>query len=157
MKRLPLLLLLLIATAAATATASAFASSGAPPATAHTARATKIDVRHTSIGSVLVTSSGLVLYIFTHDHGHNSCMAISGCAETWPALKTSGKPTAGPGVHASLLSSVKLSGGGSQVTYAGHPLYLYAAITEPGVTSYVGVSAFGGTWNALSASGHQVK
>jgi predicted lipoprotein with Yx(FWY)xxD motif len=155
MKRLPLLLL--IAAASALVTTSAFASSVSRPATAHTAHTTKIDLRHTSIGTVLVSSSGLVLYEFTHDHGHNSCIAISGCAETWPALKTSGKPTAGPGVHASLLGTVKLSGGGSQVTYAGHPLYLYAAITEPGVTSYVGVSSFGGSWDALTSSGHQVK
>jgi predicted lipoprotein with Yx(FWY)xxD motif len=60
-------------------------------------------------------------------------------------------------VRASLLSTIKLSGGANQVTYAGHPLYLYKGDSEPGDTSYVGQSSFGGTWHAINAAGHTVK
>jgi len=43
----------------------------------------------------------------------------------WPALTTKGAPIAGPGVSQKLLGTVKRPGIGSQVTYAGHPLYLF--------------------------------
>ena len=42
----------------------------------------------------------------------------------WPALTTTGKPIAGPGVDQKLLGTVQRPGIGDQVTYAGHPLYL---------------------------------
>jgi predicted lipoprotein with Yx(FWY)xxD motif len=60
-------------------------------------------------------------------------------------------------VKASSLSTIKLPGGASQVTYAGHPLYLYSGDSGPGETDYVGVSAFGGDWDAINAAGHAVK
>ena len=43
----------------------------------------------------------------------------------WPALTTNGAPVAGPGVSQKLLGTVQRAGIGSQVTYAGHPLYLF--------------------------------
>jgi predicted lipoprotein with Yx(FWY)xxD motif len=154
MKRSTLLLTAVLAIAAST---SALASSGAGRSMAHASRAARIQVRHTSVGAILVSSSGETLYEFTRDHGHNSCVKISGCAESWPALTTSGRPSAGSGVRASLLSTVKIPGGRQQVTYAGHPLYLYSGSGGPGDTSYVGVSAFGGSWDAISSAGRAVK
>jgi predicted lipoprotein with Yx(FWY)xxD motif len=44
----------------------------------------------------------------------------------WPALTTTGRPVAGPGVSPWLLGSVyRADLGAFQVTYAGHPLYLF--------------------------------
>ncbi|HWX87339.1 MAG TPA: hypothetical protein VNX67_04110, partial [Solirubrobacteraceae bacterium] len=126
--------------------------------TASAARAAKSRLRHTAIGTILVSASGRTLYEFTRDRPHsNICVKISGCSEIWPALTTSGKPVAGPGVRASLLSTIKLPGGARQVTYAGHALYLYSADSGPGETSYVGQKAFGGNWYAINSSGHTVK
>lgn len=134
------------------------AASGHAGATAHASRVAKITLRHTSLGTILTTSSGFTLYEFTRDHGaQNSCIKLSGCPEAWPALQTSGTPVAGPGVHSSLLSSIRLSGSVKQVTYAGHPLYLYSGDSGPAETSYVGARAFGGSWYAINASGHTVK
>jgi predicted lipoprotein with Yx(FWY)xxD motif len=129
-----------------------------PSPSAHTTRAATVSQRQTSLGRILVSSSGRTLYEFTRDHsGSSACAAISGCSETWPALLSSGKPLAGPGVHAAELSTIKLPGGGRQVTYAGHPLYLYSGDSGPGETSYVGVRQFGGSWYALSSSARAVK
>jgi predicted lipoprotein with Yx(FWY)xxD motif len=129
----------------------------APPI-GHVAHAPTVQLRHSSIGTILTSGSGLTLYEFTRDRANaNSCVKVSGCAQVWPALASSGTPTAGPGVKASLLSTIRLSGGGRQVTYAGHPLYLYSGDSSPADTSYVGVQQFGGKWYALSASGHFVK
>jgi predicted lipoprotein with Yx(FWY)xxD motif len=136
-----------------TASAATVASAQMSIPAAHSSSTATVQLRHTSLGSILVTSSGSTLYEFTRDHGNkNSCAAISGCSAVWPSLKASGKPTAGSGVKASLLSTTS----GNQLTYAGHPLYTYAPDRGPG-TSYVGVSNFGGTWDAISASGSAIK
>lgn len=146
-----------LAAAAAIASFAAPVAASATPA-AHATRAQKIQLRHTSLGSVLVDSSGFTLYHFSKDTGkQNTCLKTSECSTTWPALETSGQPTVGPGLKASLVSTIALPGGKRQVTYAGHPLYRYAAATERGEASYAGVRQFGGTWFALSASGGNVK
>ncbi len=94
---------------------------------------------------------------FTHDRvGEDSCAKIHNCPRFWPALQSGGAPVAGAGVNGALLSTITLAGGAKQVTYAGHPLYLYSE-DSPGSTAYVGVSQFGGHWYALNAAGHAVK
>jgi hypothetical protein len=55
------------------------------------------------------------------------------------------------------VATVNNSALGRQVTYAGHPLYLYSGDSSPADTSYVGVQQFGGKWYALNAAGHLVK
>jgi predicted lipoprotein with Yx(FWY)xxD motif len=57
----------------------------------------------------------------------------------WPALTTEGRPVAGPGVNPWLLGSVyRADLGAYQVTYAGHPLYLF----DPGPNSFFGADFF---------------
>ncbi len=144
---------LAVALASATSAATAASAQSNHPA-ANLSRTATVQLRHTSLGSILVSSSGRTLYEFTRDHTKkNSCAAISGCSAVWPSLKASGKPTAGSGVKASLLSTTS----GNQVTYAGHPLYTYSGDSGPGDTSYVGAKSFGGTWYAINASGDMVK
>ena len=150
MKRIYVILAGILACAASAATV-ADAQQGVP--SAHASRGAVVALRHTSLGKVLVSSSGRTLYEFTRDHANkDTCAAISGCSATWPPLLSSGRPSAGPGVQGSMLA-----GGKSQVTYGGHPLYLYSEDAGPGETSYVGVKAFGGSWDAVSSSGRTVK
>jgi predicted lipoprotein with Yx(FWY)xxD motif len=122
------------------------------------AHAATVGLRSTSLGKVLVDSSGFTLYSFSRDpRNKDTCAKISGCSKIWPAWSTRGKPTAGSGVKASLLSTIKLPGGAKQVTYAGHPLYRYRPANERGETAYVGAMQFGGTWEAVNAAGKPVK
>jgi len=118
---------------------------------------TKIALRKTGLGTILVNSRGFTLYAFSRD-GRNAdaCVKITGCIQIWPAVTTAGKPVAGPGVKASLLGSIPYRGSLEQVTYAGHPLYTYTGDEGPGETDYVGISDSGGTWPALNAAGHEV-
>jgi predicted lipoprotein with Yx(FWY)xxD motif len=52
-------------------------------------------------------------------------------SDDWPALTTSAPPQAGKGVDPKLLGTVERSGVGDQVTYAGHPLYLFDPPSRP--------------------------
>ncbi len=150
MKR-PYVFLAVALASMASAAKVASAKPGVP--SARSSSAATVQLRHTSLGSILVSSSGRTLYEFTKDRANkSSCAAISGCSHVWPSLRASGRPTAGSGIKASLLST-----SGGQVTYAGHPLYLYSGDSGPGKTSYVGVKQFGGSWYALNASGGAVK
>jgi predicted lipoprotein with Yx(FWY)xxD motif len=153
MKRSYVLIACLLTTSAATATLV----SSADATRARTSSAATVQLRRTSLGKVLVDSSGFTLYRFTRDGAKkNSCVAVSQCSGTWPAL-TSSRPTAGPGVSATLLSTIRLPNGSRQVTYAGHPLYRYFSASERGETAYIGAMQFGGTWEAVSAAGGLVK
>jgi predicted lipoprotein with Yx(FWY)xxD motif len=127
-------------------------------------------------GRMLVVGSGrykgFTLYAITSDHGtsygctttvmnilghHGSCTGPSNDANAeWPAITTVGRPVAGPGVRAALLGSVVRAKVGRQVTYAGHPLYLFdqgpgqvtgEAWDEPSLPPWHGV------WYVVSPSG----
>jgi predicted lipoprotein with Yx(FWY)xxD motif len=113
-----------------------------------------VGVSNSSLGSILVNSSGRTVYLFKADVGTKS--ACSGaCAAAWPPLLATGTPTAGAGLTASKLGTTTRSGGKQQVTYNGHPLYLFIKDQKPGQTTGQGVTAFGAPWFALTPSGNQ--
>lgn len=150
--------ILLVGVLLAVASSAAIASAGARSSLAHEAGTATVNLAKTARGYILVSSTGFTLYEFTKDSsGKDSCVEISGCPHFWPALPVTGAPTAGTGVKASLLSTITLPDGTSQVTYAGHPLYTYSGDSGPGETGYVGVRAFGGYWYALRRSGRAVR
>jgi predicted lipoprotein with Yx(FWY)xxD motif len=111
-----------------------------------------VSLRKTALGMVLVTANGHTLYLFGKDRNGNSACSAS-CAQFWPPLLSRAKPTAGPGVKASLLGTTKRSDGSLQVTYNKHPLYTYSLDKQAGQTKGEGVFAFGAKWSALSARG----
>jgi len=116
-----------------------------------------IKVASTKLGKILETGSGFTVYEFTADgHNRDVCQTRSGCTSTWPPLTSTTKPTAGAGVNAHLLGTIKLANGGTQVTYAGHPLYRYE-LDSHGSTDYVGAREFGGSWYAMTSAAKAVK
>jgi predicted lipoprotein with Yx(FWY)xxD motif len=142
-----------IATVASGATASPAAHGTS--ARASVAQST-VQLRGTSLGKILVNSQGRTLYLFKKDsHGRSTCTGA--CAKFWPPLRVSGKPTAGHGVSASKLGTIKRSDGKPQVTYNGHPLYTFQMDTKAGQTNGQGVTAFGAAWFALSSAGNQIR
>src|SRR3954454_16446872 len=124
------------------------------PATTGAAAAT-VDVASVSLGNILVDSQGRTVYLFKKDSGPKST-CFGACATNWPPLRASGKPTVGTGVSASKVGTIARSDGGRQVTYSGHPLYLFAGDSKPGDTNGQGVDAFGAAWLALSAAGKAI-
>jgi predicted lipoprotein with Yx(FWY)xxD motif len=146
----------LFALPAASAAGRAQVSALAGPQRASAAAAKKtVEVRTTRLGKILVNSAGRTLYLFKKDaHGKSACSGE--CAKFWPPLRTSGRPTAGSGVSASKLGTIKRSDGTRQVTYNGHPLYTFQQDTAPGQTHGQGLTAFGASWFVLSPAGIQV-
>lgn len=83
-------------------------------------------------------------------------------SDDWPALTTTGAPLAGPGVSQSLLGTVYRPGIGRQVTYGGHPLYLFDDLSvpfDPQGEGYFETVApllpWHGLWDLVSARGGQ--
>jgi predicted lipoprotein with Yx(FWY)xxD motif len=136
------------------------ACGGGGAATAATAKAANtgsatVDVANSSLGSILVNSTGRTLYLFKADVGAKSA-CTGACAAAWPPLLATGKPTAGTGLTASKLGTITRSGGSKQVTYNGHPLYLFIMDHKPGQTTGQGSTAFGAAWLVLSPAGNQI-
>jgi predicted lipoprotein with Yx(FWY)xxD motif len=130
------------------------AATAAAPLPKTKGHVTTVGVGKTSLGTVLINSEGRTLYLFKADSGSQS--ACSGaCATAWPPLLATGNPTAGTGLSASKLGTITRSGSTQQVTYNGHPLYLFVKDTKPGQTNGQGVTAFGAAWFALTPSGTQ--
>jgi predicted lipoprotein with Yx(FWY)xxD motif len=107
------------------------------------------------LGTILVDSNGLTIYLFEKDSGTKSS-CFGGCASAWPPVRASGKPTVGSGLDASLVGTTPRSDGDAQVTYNGHPLYLFAGDQSAGETNGQGLTEFGGSWFALSTAGEPV-
>jgi predicted lipoprotein with Yx(FWY)xxD motif len=55
-----------------------------------------------------------------------------------------------------MLGTTTRSDGKTQVTYNGHPLYLFEADQKPGDATGQNVDAFGAKWYVLSATGDKV-
>jgi len=108
---------------------------------AHSSAATVVTTEKTSLGTILVTSSGRSLYLDVADKpGHPAC--TGGCLSIWPPLKASGTLKAAGGAKAADLGTIKIAGGIKQVTYKGHPLYTFASDTKSGQTSGEGQNGF---------------
>ena len=158
MKRRPLLLLLsslvILGVAAAGASALRPRGHGARPTSGQPAHASAahavVTSKQTSLGTILVTSSGQTLYLDAKDRpGHFACTGM--CAAAWPVLSTRRPPRAAGKAKASALGTVK-HGKLTQVTYDGHPLYTFTADSPSSPTSGQGINGF----YVVSPSGNKI-
>ena len=129
-------------------------ASQSPPKTANGRPAT-VGVANGGLGRILVDTQGRTLYLFRKDAGTKSA-CFGACADAWPPLRAEGKPAVGSGADASLVGTTTRSDGKPQVTYQGHPLYLFQGDQKAGDTTGQGITAFGAAWYALSPQGNQV-
>ena len=129
-------------------------ASAAPPKTSSGKPAT-VGVANSGLGNILVDSQGRTLYLFKKDTGTKS-QCSGACAVEWPPLRASRKPTAGRGVSASKLGTSARSDGQPQVTYNGHPLYLFQGDSKAGDTNGQGLTEFGAVWYVVSPAGNEI-
>jgi predicted lipoprotein with Yx(FWY)xxD motif len=116
----------LIAGCASSAHATKTAAGGA-------AASSGLNSRSTSIGTVLVSSSGRTVYELVGDSAsHHTCNAA--CLAIWPAVQKNGK----------------------QVVVNGHPAFTYIEDKSPGDTKGQNLKDQWGLWLALDASGNPI-
>ncbi len=118
-------------------------------------------------GDYLTDGAGLALYVAAQPEqvaringsGVPPIAACNGtCLQVWPPLTTDGVPNAGDGVKAALLGTTEGPSGSTQVTYAGWPLYTFAADTSAGTTFGQAVAppqgaATGAAWYLMAPDG----
>ncbi len=118
-------------------------------------------------GDYLTDGSGMALYVAAapgkaaeaNASGQVQLAACTGaCLQVWPPALTAGPPVAGEGVHSELLKTVDGPDGGLQVSYAGWPLYTFAADTSKGDTFGQAVvppqgAALGAAWYLIAPDG----
>ena len=141
----------LLAVAAIASKAIATTTATAAPRAASTAT---VSARTTKLGRILVDAHGRTLYLFLKDkHGKSACGGA--CAKARPPLMTNGKPKVSGGAEARMLGTTQRASG-TQVTYDGHPLYLFVGDKKAGQTSGEGSTAFGAPWYVMGTNGHEI-
>jgi predicted lipoprotein with Yx(FWY)xxD motif len=151
------MLLAVLAVAAAAAVLAACSSSGISSAggsgstsTSSPAAATAGNLKTATIGgaTVLTSAKGFTLYSFAPDTpAKSNCNGT--CAQFWPPVKG---PATASGVKGTF-GTIKRSGGSTQATFDGHPLYTFAADTAPGQAKGNGLNEQGGVWHEITTSG----
>jgi predicted lipoprotein with Yx(FWY)xxD motif len=126
----------------------------APAAPGSAAAGTTIKAGDSQFGHVLFDGDDQAIYYFDKESRSKS-ECYGECAEAWPPVLTEGEPQAGAGVQQRLLGATQRDDGTTQVTYDGHPLYLYAHEGPNQVTCH-DVSEFGGLWLAVQPNGQAV-
>ena len=138
------------------ASSSSGAAAGTSPSAAVTISAKSVP----GLGTVLVNGQGQTLYMLTSEKGGKiTCTDDNGCTKVWPDTelpKGVTAATAGSGIQASLLGTVKDASGSLYVTYHNWPLYTFSGDSGPGTVKGQGITNFGGTWYVLSTSGNPV-
>ena len=112
--------------------------------------AQSLHVATTSLGKVLVDTTGKTVYVLSAD-GPNKSTCATSCLALWPAVPP------GQAAHVTgMVSSTTTPDGTKIATVAGHPVYTFSQDQGPGDVKGEGIKAFGGTWYAVSAAGKPV-
>ena len=136
-------------TTAATPTSTTSTSAGG----GKSGGAVTIDVAdNPDLGEILTDADGNTVYLFEKDEdGESYCSGE--CVADWPPVTTSGDVKAGSGADQSLIGTFTRDDGTEQVTYDGHPLYLYEGDEKPGDTNGNDLDLFGAEWYAVTPDG----
>jgi predicted lipoprotein with Yx(FWY)xxD motif len=126
--------------------------SGAPPDTAAAghASAQSLHVATTSLGKVVVDSTGRTVYTLSAD-GPGKSTCSSSCLTEWPAV-----PPGRADNVAGTIAAAMTPDGNPIATVAGHPVYTFSGDQGPGDVNGEGLQDFGGVWYAVSSSGEAV-
>jgi predicted lipoprotein with Yx(FWY)xxD motif len=121
-------------------------------------KGTTLTLHSTPEGQALAGPPGhaRTLYMLSSDtRTRTTCTGA--CAPSWPPLITTGKPHAGTGITASLISTFVRTNGTRQVTYNGHPVYYFAGDSGVGQDNGQCIYENPGTWHMGSATGKPIK
>jgi predicted lipoprotein with Yx(FWY)xxD motif len=104
-------------------------------------------VRISDLGYVLAEASGYVVYTYAKDPKGGTPTCTGSCAAVWGPV--TGVPQVSPGVTLpGTLGLVTRPGGVKQITYNGHPLYIYKPAGKVVTTG----NGLGGVWYVIKMS-----
>jgi predicted lipoprotein with Yx(FWY)xxD motif len=115
-----------------------------------------LTTQNSPVGPILATGTGATLYDFVPDTPHHSACLNVGCVYQWPPLLVSSASQVGPGLSRSLVGTLRRPDGSTQLSYNGHPLYLYIRDVKPGEVEGQAIDQDGGLWYVLSPSGNEI-
>ncbi len=109
-------------------------------------------------GTYLTAADGRALYTLEGTDDPSAC--VDECAEAWPPFIRAGadastETASAAGLQPGLIATVQRPDGATQVTYGGHPLYLYTRDTERGQTAGQDVTDEWGEWYLVQPSGER--
>ena len=145
------------AASSAAQTSPAYATATSTSSAASTsAGAVLIATKQNSLGTILAAGPRqLTVYMFEGDKGAQSA-CTGACTHVWPPVTTAATARSGGSAMAADLGTITRAVGTKQVTYKGHPLYLFARDGDKGDAYGQGVNGFGASWYVLSPSGSKV-
>jgi predicted lipoprotein with Yx(FWY)xxD motif len=107
----------------------------------------------TTLGTVVVDSKGMTVYIFDNDKANSGKSSCSGdCLSNWPIVQTTSATPAVSGVTGTV-GTITRTDGAKQVTLNGLPLYTYAGDKAAGDTNG---QAVGRIWWLVSPAGEKI-
>ena len=112
----------------------------------------RIVADESDFGRVLFDANGQVVYAFENDRRNQSNCTCADCVQAWPPVLTESEPSAGSGIDAGLLGTLRRDDGSLQVTYNGRPLYFYEH-EGPGEIRCHNVDLHGGLWWVVTPQG----
>jgi predicted lipoprotein with Yx(FWY)xxD motif len=116
------------------------------------ARRARIVAKKSAFERVLFDANGQVVYAFERDRRNRSNCTSAECVKAWPPVLTREQPTAGAGVDARLLGTIRRGDRSLQVTYNGRPLYFYEHETRGEIKCH-NVDLHGGRWWVVTPRG----
>jgi predicted lipoprotein with Yx(FWY)xxD motif len=116
------------------------------------AQRARIVVEESDFGRVLFDANGQAIYVFEIDDPKQSNCTSVECVQAWPPVLTEEQPSAGAGIEAELLGTIRRDDGTLQVTYNGRPLYFYEH-EGPAEIKCHNVNLHGGLWWVVTPGG----
>jgi predicted lipoprotein with Yx(FWY)xxD motif len=136
------ILLTLFGAAALAGCGAAATSTSSPGSGNGGSTSSTISTGTTSLGTVLVDSSGRTLYYFIPETGGKIGACDASCLATWPPVTVSGSPTSSSGVTGTVgVVSITLNGASvTEVTYNSWPLHRYSGDSASGQANGQGIA-----------------
>ena len=141
-----------VATTTTTTPAETMPAEPAAPAVPAPAPEGALTLATAPAGSYVADNSGRAVYVLKGDDSGSKC--TGDCLKAWTPLVSTAEPTAGSSsLQGTLVGTLQRSDGTTQVTYNGHPLYLYVKDSGAGSTAGQDVTDQWGEWFLVGPSG----
>ncbi|HEX4563055.1 MAG TPA: hypothetical protein VH115_01270 [Solirubrobacteraceae bacterium] len=134
--------------------ASSSGTSAASTTPAPASGSVTVSAKSSKLGTILAAGpKQKTVYLFEADTATTSACSAA-CTAVWPPV--TGTASVGAGAMSADLGTITRSDGTKQITYKGHPLYMFARDGDKGDAYGQGLKSFGSDWYVLAPSGNKI-